>query len=67
MTVKEKEHFMGSIKKVVETMDPEEAMSEIAEVVEALFPHVSEKVRMGFIYALTGDADGESVPGLVHL
>ena len=58
---------MGSIKAIVETMDPEKAMREIAEAVKGLFAHVSEKVRMDFIYALTGDVDGESVPGLVHL
>ena len=58
---------MGNVKKLVETMDPEEAMAEIAEAVKALFAHVSEKVRTDFIYALIGDADDESVPGLVHL
>jgi len=58
---------MGNIKTIADTMDPEKAMEEIAEVVRGLFAHVSEKVRMDFIYALTGGADDESVPGLVHL
>lgn len=58
---------MGSIQKIVETMDPEEAVREIADVVKALFAHVSEKVRTDFIYTLTADADDEGVPGLVHL
>jgi translation initiation factor IF-1 len=58
---------MGSIKKVVEAMDPEKAMREIADVAKELFAHVSEKVRTDFIYTLTGDADDEGVPGLVHL
>jgi hypothetical protein len=58
---------MGNIKTIADTMDPEKAMEEIAEVVKDLFAHVSEKVRMDFVYALTGDADDESVPGLVHL
>ena len=58
---------MANVKKLVETMDPEKAMAEIAEAVRGLFAHVSEKVRTDFIYALIGDADDESVPGLVHL
>jgi len=58
---------MESIRKIAATMDPEQAMCEIAEVVKDLFVHVSEKVRLNFICALTGDADKESVPGLVHL
>lgn len=58
---------MESIGKIVEAMDPEQAMREIAEVVKGLFAHVSEKARLDFICALTGDADKESVPGLVHL
>ena len=57
---------MANIKKIVERMDPEEAMVEIAAIVEDLFSCVSERARMDFIYALTGDADSGSVPGLVH-
>ncbi len=58
---------MKSIGRIVEAMDPERAMGEIAQVVKGLFAHVSEKVRLDFICALTGDADKGSVPGLVHL
>lgn len=58
---------MKSIGRIVAEMDPERAMREIAQVVKGLFVHVSEKVRLDFICALTGDADKESVPGLVHL
>ena len=58
---------MKTIKTIVETMSPEKAMAEIAEVVRGLLSHVSEKARLDFITALIGDADDESVPGLVHL
>ncbi len=58
---------MTSIKRIVDAMDPERAMEEITAVVRDLFAHVSEKARMDFITALTGDADEDSVPGLVHL
>ena len=57
---------MLNIKKIVERMDPEQAMAEMAAIVKDLFSCVSEKARMDFICALTGDADSESVPGLVH-
>ncbi len=58
---------MSSIKRIVDAMDPERAMEEIAAAVKGLFTHVGEQARMDFITALIGDADDESVPGLVHL
>jgi hypothetical protein len=58
---------MGNIKKMIEHLDPEVAMVEITAVVKDLFPHISEKLRMDFIYALIGDSDNNSLPGLVHL
>ncbi len=63
----EEPYFMSSIKRIVDAMDPERAMEEIAAAVKGLFGHVSEQARMDFITALIGDADDESVPGLVHL
>ena len=38
-------YFMSSIKRIVDAMDPERAMEEIAAVVKGLFGHVSEQAR----------------------
>lgn len=58
---------MNDIKKLIEQMEPEQAVAEIASLVKDIFPLVSEKLRVEFIYALIGDPDSESIPGLVHL
>ena len=58
---------MNDIKKLIEKMEPEQAMAEIAAMVKEIFPLVSEKLRVEFIYALTGDSDSDSVSGLVNL
>jgi hypothetical protein len=58
---------MDDIRKIIGRMDPEQAITEIATIVKELFSHVSEKVRMNFINAFTGDTDSESLSGLVHL
>lgn len=47
-------------------MDPEQAIAQIVSVVKKLFPLVSDKTRMDFVYALTGDADSDR-SDLVHL
>ena len=58
---------MNDIKKIIEQMEPELAIVKIAALVKEIFPLVSEKLRVEFIYALTGDSDSDSVSGLVNL
>lgn len=48
---------MNDLKKIIEEMDPEQAIAEIAAPVKDIFPLVSEKLRVEFIYALIGDPD----------
>ena len=58
---------MEELLKIINRMEPDEAMAAVTGVVKKLFPYISEKARMDFLYAFTGDADEDSVPGLVHL
>ena len=41
-------------------------MAKITLVVKKLFPYVTEKTRLDFLYAFTGEAHQETLPGLVH-
>jgi len=58
---------MDDLARILDEMDPEQAMTRITAEVKKLFPHLSEKARLNFLYAFTGQADEETVPGLVHL
>jgi len=58
---------MTEVRKIFESMEPEQAMAEIAEVVKQLFSHVGNEARMNFIYKLVGDAGDEKVASMVHL
>ena len=58
---------MNELRNLIDRMAPDEAMAAITVIVKNLFPYVSEKSRMDFIFALTRDADRNSVPDLVHL
>lgn len=57
---------MDSLEKIIDQLEPDEAMAKITLVVKKLFPYVSEKTRLDFLYAFTGEAHGETLPGLVH-
>jgi hypothetical protein len=57
---------MHSLEKIIDQLEPDEAMEKITLVVKKLFPYVSEKTRLDFLYAFTGEAHQESLPGLVH-
>jgi len=41
-------------------------MAKLTTAVKKLFPYVTEKSRLDFLYAFTGEAHQESLPGLVH-
>jgi hypothetical protein len=57
---------MHAIEKIIDQLDPDEAMAKLTLVVKKLFPYVSEKTRLDFLYAFTGEAHQETLPGLVH-
>jgi len=57
---------MNTLKELIERMSPDEAMASITVAVKALFPYVSDKVRLEFLLAFTDEASEEHLPGLVH-
>jgi len=57
---------MISIDKIIDQLEPNEAMAKLTVAVKKLFPYVTEKSRLGFLYAFTGEAQEETLPGLVH-
>ena len=58
---------MNDIKDMIDRMEPDDAMGIITAAVKKLFPYISEKAKLDFFNAFTGEADRDSVPGLVHL
>jgi hypothetical protein len=58
---------MAEIQEIVDRMDPEEALVGIASVINKLFSHVSEEVRLNFVVKLIGDTGADKVSSLVHL
>jgi hypothetical protein len=57
---------MSSIDNIIDQLEPDEAMATLTTAVKKLFPYVSEKTRLDFLYAFTGEAHQETLPGLVH-
>lgn len=57
---------MNELNHLVDRMEPDEAMSAITAAVKRIFPYISEKSRLAFLYAFTGEAHPDSGTGLVH-
>jgi hypothetical protein len=58
---------MEEMLKIVDRMDPEEALTEIAKVLGVLFSTLGEEVRSQFLWDLMGESKGDKVSSLVHL
>jgi len=58
---------MEEIQKIIDRMDPEEALARIAAVASRLFSQVSEEARLDFVVGLVGEAGADKVASLVHL
>jgi hypothetical protein len=58
---------MEEIQKIIERMDPEEALTGMAAVTRGLFPQVSEEARLDFVVGLVGEAGADKVASLVQL
>ena len=59
--------LMEEMLKMVDRMDPAEALIEIAEVLKALFSSLGEEARSQFLWDLLGESRGDKVSSLVHL
>lgn len=58
---------MEEIQKIIDRMDPEEALTGMAAVASRLFPQVSEETRLRFVVGLIGEAGADKVASLVQL
>lgn len=56
-----------SLQKIVDKLEPEEALKEMAAIIKKLFPLLEEQARLDFVVSLIGDADTDKVSSLVHL
>jgi hypothetical protein len=58
---------MEEMLRMVDRMDPEEALTEISKVLKALFSVLGEEARSQFLWDLLGESRGDKVTSLVHL
>ena len=58
---------MNEIQDILESMEPEKALSEITVSLRKLLPLVDEDARIRFIMNLTGESGDDKVSSLVHL
>ncbi len=58
---------MNEIFDIISRMAPEEALSEIAKVVERLLADLDSEARERFLMNLIGQSEGDKVSSMVHL
>ena len=56
-----------SLQKIVDKLEPKEALKEMSSIIKKLFPLLEEQTRLDFVMNLIGDADTDKVSSLVHL
>ena len=56
-----------TILELIEKLDPEKALKEIALAVRTLFPLLDQDARLDFVVSLIGDAGADKVASLVNL
>jgi hypothetical protein len=57
----------GRIRELVESMDPLDAASEMADAARRLFSVLGEEALRDFLSNLIGDESRDKISGLVHL
>jgi hypothetical protein len=58
---------MDAMLRLLERMDPEEALGEISKVLKTLFAAVGEEARSQFLWDFLGESGSDKVSSLVHL
>lgn len=56
-----------SLQQVIDKLEPQEALKEMAAVTKKLFSLLEEKARLDFVVDLIGDAGSDKISSLVHL
>jgi hypothetical protein len=57
----------AGIREILEGMDPDQALSEIAGVLKKILPLVTEEERLNFVVNLIGGESSDKVASMVHL
>jgi hypothetical protein len=55
------------LQRLIETMEPQEAMQAIAQVVRNLFSLLGEEAWQDFVVTLVGETATDRTAGMVHL
>ena len=58
---------MEEMLEIIGHMDPEEALTEISQILKGLFSALGEEARSQFLWDLMGESRGDKVSSLVHL
>lgn len=58
---------MEELKRIIDNMAPQDALSEISAQLKALFSGLDEETRSEFLWDLMGESGGDKVSSLVHL
>jgi len=58
---------MEEILKIVDRMDPEDALRELSKVLKVLLSTLGEASRSQFLWDLMGESGGDKVSSMVHL
>jgi hypothetical protein len=57
---------MKEIQRLIDNMDPQEAVAEMAIVLRRILPILDDDTRTAFVMNLMGDAPGDNVSSMVH-
>ncbi len=57
---------MDTIEDIIGKLPPDAAMAALGRAVKQVFACADEKARLDFLYTLVGEADDNSLSGLVH-
>ncbi len=58
---------MNEIRKIINRMDPEDALKEMGQAIKSIFPVASEELRAKFLMELVGESHNDKVSSMVHL
>jgi hypothetical protein len=58
---------MNELQKVLEALDPEEALAALAAAVKGLLSGLDDAARLHFLLDLLGERQGDKVSSMVHL
>ncbi len=56
-----------SLEVIIDQLEPEEALKQMAPLIKRLFPLLEEEKRLKFIMDMMGDSDMDKVSSMVHL